>query len=71
MTPAEFRAIGESLYGPVWQSKLSRALPCSTRSIRYWLSGERSIRPAMVRAIRDLVAGSVRRDGVKETKGEG
>lgn len=54
MTPAELRKIGEELFGPRWQSKLARALPVSTRTIRYWLSGKRKIRPVIAARIRSL-----------------
>jgi hypothetical protein len=54
MTPAELRDIGEELYGPLWQSKLARAMPVSTRTIRYWLSGKRKIRPVIAARIRSL-----------------
>lgn len=54
MTPAELRSIGERLYGPRWQSPLARALPVSTRTIRYWLSGKRAIRPVIAARIRSL-----------------
>jgi hypothetical protein len=54
MTPAELRRIGERLYGPRWQTKLARALPVSTRIIRYWLSGKRAIRPVIAERIRGL-----------------
>lgn len=54
MTPEELREIGESIYGPRWQAKLARALPVSTRTIRYWLSGKREIRPVIAERIRSL-----------------
>jgi plasmid maintenance system antidote protein VapI len=54
MTPAELREIGERLYGPRWQTMLARALPVSPRSVRYWLSGKRPIRPAIAGRIRSL-----------------
>jgi hypothetical protein len=54
MTPAELRKIGEALYGPRWQTPLSRALPVSTRTIRYWLTGKRAIRPVIAARIRSL-----------------
>lgn len=54
MTPAELRNIGERLYGSRWQTKLARALPVSTRPIRYWLSGERQIRTLVAERIRAL-----------------
>ena len=55
MTPAELRKIGESLYGTRWQTKLARALPVSARTVRYWLSGKRSIRPVIVERIKTLL----------------
>jgi DNA-binding transcriptional regulator YiaG len=54
MTPAELRRIGEELYGPLWQTKLARALPVSPRTVRYWLSGKRRIRPVIAERIRGL-----------------
>ncbi len=56
MTPADLRKIGEALYGPCWQTKLARALPVTTRTIRYWLSGKRKIRPVVAERIRSLAA---------------
>ena len=56
MTPAELRKIGEQLYGPRWQSKLARALPVSPRTVRYWLSGKRAIRPMVAERIRSLTS---------------
>ena len=53
MTPAELRSIGERFYGPKWQTPLARALPLkTTRTIRYWLSGEREIRLLVAARIR-------------------
>jgi hypothetical protein len=54
MTPAVLREIGEALYGPRWQTKLAWALPVSTRTVRYWLSGKRKIRPVIAERIREL-----------------
>lgn len=54
MTPAELRDIGERLYGPRWQTKLARALPMSPRTVRYWLSGKRRLRPVIAERIRGL-----------------
>ncbi len=56
MTPAEFRALGEKLYGPCWQTSMSEQLPANTRTIRRWLSGERKIRPLVEARIRSLQA---------------
>ncbi len=54
MTPSELRSIGERLYGPRWQTPLARALPVTTRTIRYWLSGDREIRPVIAERIWQL-----------------
>ncbi len=56
MTPDQIREIGESLYGPRWQAKLARALTVSTRTVRYWLSGKRKIRPLVAERIRAMAA---------------
>jgi hypothetical protein len=56
LTPAELRKIGERLYGVRWQTKLARALPLSTRTIRSWLTSKRKIRPLVVERIRAMVA---------------
>jgi hypothetical protein len=40
VTPAEFCAIGEKLYGRYWQSALARELARDTRTIRRWKSAE-------------------------------
>lgn len=54
MTPVELRSLGERLFGPRWQTKLARALPVSTRTVRFWLSGKRRIRPVIAERIREL-----------------
>jgi hypothetical protein len=54
MTPSDLRALGETLYGPRWQSQLARALPVNPRTVRYWLSGKRQIRPHVAERIRSL-----------------
>jgi hypothetical protein len=59
MTSEELREIGEELFGVRWQSPLARALPVSTRTIRYWLSGKRKIRPVIAARIRSLRGSSV------------
>lgn len=38
--PATLAAIGQALYGPVWQKALSDALDVSDRTMRRWLKGE-------------------------------
>jgi plasmid maintenance system antidote protein VapI len=54
VTPGELREIGEKLFGPKWQSKLARAMPVNTRTVRRWLSGERKIHPAIAERVRSL-----------------
>lgn len=56
MTPADLSSLGERLYGPRWQTKLARVLPVSTRTIRYWLSGKRKIRPIIAERIKSLLS---------------
>lgn len=56
MTADELREIGESLYGPRWQSKLARALSVTPRAVRYWLAGARSISKPMAKLICSLRA---------------
>jgi transcriptional regulator with XRE-family HTH domain len=54
MTPSELREIMEQ---QGWtQGEMARLLPLkTTRTIRYWLSGKREIRPLVAARIRDLV----------------
>jgi hypothetical protein len=54
MTADELRQIGEKLYGPQWQAKLSRALPVNPRTIRSWLSVRREIPEENAERIRAL-----------------
>jgi hypothetical protein len=56
MTPAELRSLGEIMFGPRWQTPLARALPVSSRTVRYWLSGKRAIRPVIAARIRQIAA---------------
>lgn len=56
MTPEELRRIGERLYGPDWIGPMAEALPVTERAVRYWLAGERMIRPVIARRIRSLKA---------------
>lgn len=57
MTPAELRSIMKQ---KDWtQDDLARQLPLkSTRTIRYWLSGERKIRTLVAERIRSIAIGS-------------
>ncbi|MDB5311707.1 MAG: hypothetical protein JWO38_5909 [Gemmataceae bacterium] len=56
MTPSELRTLGEQIFGPVWKTKLAKALPVSTRSIRFWLAGDRKMRPVIAERIRAMAA---------------
>jgi predicted transcriptional regulator len=52
-------AAGPVLYGPRWQSEISRALGVTDRSIRRWLAGETApddIRPQLIRLIDAKIA---------------
>lgn len=40
MTPTLLTKCGEALYGPRWQSEMSRDLDVDDRTIRRWVSGE-------------------------------
>jgi hypothetical protein len=53
MTPAELRNLMKEIG---WsQGDLKRLLPLkSTRTIRYWLSGDREIRPVIAERIKSL-----------------
>ncbi len=38
------RELGEALYGPRWQTDVSRALEVTDRTVRDWVSGKTEIR---------------------------
>ncbi len=40
MSPDLFREVGEALYGPRWQSDLSRDLDVADRTVRRWSAGD-------------------------------
>jgi len=54
ITPAEFIATGELLFGSRWRTPMAKALGLSDRIIRYYQSGERPISPAIAAKIRGL-----------------
>ena len=54
MTPLQLRKLGERL-GTGWQSKLARLLPCNVRTVQYWLTGEREIRPMVEERIKQVI----------------
>lgn len=39
--------VGETLFGPRWQSDVARVLDVDSRRVREWLSGSRSIPPGI------------------------
>lgn len=39
----QLRAVGQTLYGPAWQSPLAEALGVTDRTIRRWAKGEYEI----------------------------
>ena len=41
------RAVGEALYGDMWQSNLARDLGVNSRRVREWASGERRTPPSV------------------------
>ena len=43
LTPTLLRECGEALYGPRWQSEMSRDLDVDDRTIRRWVAGDSSI----------------------------
>ena len=54
MTPAQFRALGEALYGPRWQTALAGHLGVASRTVRRWAAGS-PISPAVADALYRLV----------------
>jgi DNA-binding transcriptional regulator YdaS (Cro superfamily) len=60
MTPLQLSKLGEQL-GAGWQSQLSRLLPCNVRTVQYWLTGEREIRPMVAARIKQAVQDELRR----------
>jgi len=42
-----FRAIGEALLGPLYQSELARRLNVSVRTMQRWVAGEFAIPPGV------------------------
>ncbi len=39
-TQDHLRAVGEALFGPLWQTPLSEALGVSDRTVRRWAAGD-------------------------------
>jgi len=41
MTPIKMlRAVGEALYGQLWQTEMANALGVSARAVRRWVAGD-------------------------------
>lgn len=55
MTSTLLREAGEALYGPRWQSDLSRDLNVSDRTVRRWDAGQNEIPAGVWTEIRDLL----------------
>lgn len=53
MTQAELRKLGEKVYGPGWQSKLARAIPVNSRTVRRWVSGKSKVPAAVALLLRE------------------
>lgn len=53
MTPADLRARLEPLLGPLWQSRLARALELNVRTVRRMIECDRV--PAYVEAVVELL----------------
>ena len=49
------RAVGESLFGPLWQSELARGLGVSDRSVRRWVAGDADVPEDIVPRLRTLI----------------
>jgi DNA-binding transcriptional regulator YiaG len=49
------RAVGESLYGQLWQSELARGLGVSDRSVRRWVAGDADPPEDIVPRLRTLI----------------
>ena len=54
MTPNKLRKMGSKL-GDGWQAKLARLMPCNSRTVRRWLSGEIQMRPMTWERVKQVV----------------
>jgi hypothetical protein len=54
MTPAELTSIGRGLFGPLWKSKLARALGRDYTTVNRWTKGDNEIPETAIRRIREL-----------------
>lgn len=58
--------VGAALYGPLWQSELSRALKVSDRTMRRWAAGKFAVPPSVVPELLALI--EQRADDLKAAK---
>lgn len=54
MTRHELTKIGKSLFGPLWKSKLARALGRDYTTVNRWTKGDHDIPETAARRIREL-----------------
>ena len=54
LTPAEFRQLGQALYGNHWKTSLARALRMSDRHMRSLAAGEHPVHEGIVVDLIDL-----------------
>jgi hypothetical protein len=55
ITQDNLRAVGKALYGPRWQSELSRDLNVAVRTVQRWDAGERGIPASLGDDLRELL----------------
>tara|TARA_R110002110_G_scaffold116306_5_gene287811 strand:+ start:101 stop:322 length:222 start_codon:yes stop_codon:yes gene_type:complete len=55
MTREQLKDVGEALYGPRWQSELSRDLTVAVRTVQRWDAGERGIPASLGDDLRELL----------------
>jgi|TARA_R110000824_G_scaffold82503_4_gene206821 hypothetical protein len=55
MTREQLKAVGEALYGPRWQSELSRDLTVAVRTVQRWDAGQRGIPASLGDDLRELL----------------
>jgi hypothetical protein len=63
MTPNELRNLGEKAFGVHWQTALAMKMPCSPRTVRRWLSGDRSIGPMIEERIKSVCGNAAKKKG--------
>jgi len=55
MKAAQFREIGEALFGPRWHLPMAKALGVHPRTVRYWATGDYPIIDAKSEQIKAIV----------------